>query len=233
MKKAGKNYTFRTKNEVLSERLCRAAGRAESYTYRKKYDPPVLSVEVLNNMHAKLNKFEEVSTNVWEDRGSRIAIPYGSELFLNNERGIDSVLLGSTRNYLGDLSNPENEPDARAKFPYDQDAHNGANKIKKIFLRNLNRRNKAARIIQRSTKLYMTKLSIIEQVRYTNELISKVQKRFKYVKKRLQSNRRAREEVAADRANALQIEQHALLLKQLADEKDNKFNHGMILLTRV
>jgi hypothetical protein len=232
MKKTGKDYNFRSNRDIMSEVSCRAAGRAESYTYRKKYDSPVLSVEALNNMHAKLNKFDDSSTKMWEDRGSRIAIPYGSELYLNNERGIDSVLLGSSRNYFADLSNPENEPNARPKFPYDQDAHNGANQIKKLFLRNMTRRNKAARIIQRNTKNYIMKLAVIEQVRYSNELISKVQKKFKYAKKRLQDARLLREEAAANRADALKVEKHTLLLKQLAEEKDTKFSRAMVLLTR-
>ena len=193
MKKAGKKYNFRSKQDIMTEASCRAAGRVESYTYRRKYDPPVLSVEALTNMHGKLNTFDDSSSAdipIWNDRSSRIAIPYGSELYLNNERGIESVLLGSTRNYFPDLSNPENEPDARPKFPYDQDAHTGANRIKRLFRRNTSRRNRAARIIQRNTRNYIIKKAVIEQVRHHNELISKVQRKFKRAKKRLQNKNR-------------------------------------------
>lgn len=236
MKKAGKKYNFRSKQDIVTEVSCRAAGRAESYTYRRKYDPPVLSVEALTNMHDKLNNFDDSSSssssNIWTDRGSRIAIPYGSELYLNNERGIESVILGSTRNYFPDLSNPENVPDARPKFPYDQDAHTGANKIKRLFRHNMTRRNRAARIIQRNTKSYMLKLAVIEQVRHNNELVSKVQRKFKRSKKRLQAVRYLREGAAVARADALKVKNHTLLMQQLAEEKNSKFNRAMLLLTR-
>lgn len=232
MKKAGKKYNFRSKQDLKSEASCRAADRAESYTYRRSYGSPVLSVEALTNMQDKLNTFSNSSSKIWEDRGSRIAIPYGSELYLNNERGIESVILGGTRNYFDDLSNPEHEPDARPKFPYDQEAHTGANKIKRLFRRNIDKRNNAARIIQRNTKSYMMKLALIEQIRYTNELISKVQKKFRRSKKRLQDMRRIREKEAAARADALKIQNHALLMKQLAEDKENKLKRGMVLLTR-
>jgi hypothetical protein len=231
MKKAGKKYNFRSSKEILEQVSCRAADRAESYNYRKKYDPPVLSVEALTNMQSKLNKFEtsDTSTKIWEDRGSRIAIPYGSELYLNNE----SVMLGSTRNYFDDLSNPEHEPNARPKFPYDQDAHNSANKIKRLFFRNLRLKNKAAKIIQRNTKKYMLKLALIEQTRHINELVSKVQKKFAYSKKRLRDNRLLREEAAVIKADALKIQQNEMLMKVLAQEKEDKFEKGILALTRL
>lgn len=232
MKKTGKEYSFRSTKNVLSERSCRAAGRAESYSFRTKYDPPVLSVEAMSNMHAKLNTFDDASTMLWQDRGSRIAIPYGSEMFLSNERGIESVMMGSTRNFFHDLPNAEREPDARSKFPYDQDAHTGANKIKRLFQQNLQHKNEAARIIQRSTKNYMVDLAVNEQVRHTNELISKVQKKFRYTKKRLRDTRLRREEADADRASALKVEQHAMFLQRLSEEKDSKLSRGWLCLTR-
>ena len=232
MKKLAKDYNFRNRDEVFTASCYRAAGRAESYNYRKKYDPPVLSVEALSNMHAKINQYDDSSTKIWEDRGSRIAIPYGSELCLSNERGIDSVILGATRNYFDDLSNPEHEPDARPKFPYDKDAHESANTIKKFFFWNWQRRNKAARIVQRNTKRYMAKLALHEHVRYTNDLVSKVQKKFRYTKKRLQDTRKAREAAAAEKAEALRVEEQAIFMKKLAEDKDNKFNRRVLLLTR-
>jgi hypothetical protein len=94
-------------------------------------------------------------------------------------------------------------------------------------------KNKAAKIIQRNTKKYMLKLALIEQTRHINELVSKVQKKFAYSKKRLRDNRLLREEAAVIKADALKIQQNEMLMKVLAQEKEDKFEKGILALTRL
>lgn len=70
-------------------------------------------------------------------------------------------------------------PDARSRFPYDRVAHKSAKIITRLFRYNLNRRNRAANVIKRSIKYYMSrKLSQLETLLW-NECITMVQGMFR------------------------------------------------------
>lgn len=112
--------------------------------------------ELESTYAAKLSLFEQSSaTNTWaNDRLCRAAAPLSSSIFLQNEKGPDS--LASSRRFvtLDDLLHENVIPDARSRFLYDQVAHKSAKVIARFLVSKYNSRHYYAALIQKNYRIY-------------------------------------------------------------------------------
>lgn len=140
-----------------------AARRTEKYSFKSKNHTDLelmMSIEMETIARSK-SELIESSTGKWTDRNSILAAPLGAELFLQCDRGADSVMLGAPRFYLDELS-IANElpdgtpvpPDARSRFPYSSEAHEAAKKLSFRLARNVMLRNYSADVLQRVYRGY-------------------------------------------------------------------------------
>ena len=221
MKKIQKKYDQSLKSkDVLRRELCRRAGsRSETYNFSGSYDNLTLSYELKGNLAFKQSFYSksDYDGSIWSDRTSVLSAPFGSELYLQNERGMPEVMFGGPRYYFNDFDNRDELPDARSKFPYDRVAHESAKTIARAFRNALDRKNKAATIIQRNMKLYIEKVARREEVKYWNECVKMIQRTYLKKKENLRRNSHRRKgEVAGA---SLQVKLRAQIINQRREEE--------------
>jgi hypothetical protein len=208
-----KNYTFRNKQAVINERIVRAAGRAESYKFHSSNSiqnkSNLIASEFYKNYIKKVESFNQPSSK-WSDRESLLGAPYSAEIFLNCDRGMSETFLGCPR-YYGDELVGNNIPDARSRFPYDRVAHMAAKCITRLFRRMLNRKNRAALIIQRNIRRRINlkkTIAILEMRRNSINMLKKTYKTRRGTIRKILALR--------DRQKAIDVER-AIMLRKMAD----------------
>jgi hypothetical protein len=236
MKKSQTKYdlNIHSKKFLIAKRSTRASGRTETYKFVNRRKDLQLSYELRGNLVLKREFYSSTSDDsVWTDRTSRVAAPFGSELFLKNERHMPENVLGCPRYYFHELNQNDNIPDARARYPYDKVAHSAARSIVGLFRTNLNRRHKAATIIQKAFKYFIKCKQTKRQQMMVDHCIRRIQYFFRVYKVRFKRNaRRLRSEYEEILRKARTQDDYA---RALLEKKRNDFriNHAYLRLTRL
>ena len=142
-----------SRKKMIREAALQSARRTESYKFKYGNRNGInISNEMQLLMQEKLSQYTRKDTSIWEDRNSRIARPWGAEVYLENERGED--MLGAPRYFNNDMDNPNELPDGRTRFPYSNEAHAAAKKITLLFTDKLMVKHWAASVLQKHYKAH-------------------------------------------------------------------------------
>jgi hypothetical protein len=106
-------------------------GTRIEYDDNQTYFGPKISHEMQLLANERLELYTRKEISIWDDRNSRIAKPWGSEVYLTNDRG--NNILGAPRYYQDDMNDDSQLPDARTRFPYSNEANEAAKKITLLF----------------------------------------------------------------------------------------------------
>jgi hypothetical protein len=237
MLKNQKKYdsSLRSRTALKIERCNRAASRGEKYDIKNKYGDLPLSYELKGNLVFKQEFYSksDYGGSIWSDRTSDISAPLGSELFLQNERAMPETMLGAPRFYFHELENRDGLPDARGRFPYDRVAHTASKTITRMFRRNLNRKNRAATIIQRNMKLHMDRVCNRAEAKYWKECVGMIQRVYLNRKKILRRNSVRRKAEIADARFEIKLRAQVIAQKRLDAHEERRRAFMFICVTRL
>ena len=164
-----KDFSFKCKSYLTERSISEATKRSEKYKIKKKKDRVVeISDEMRMTATEKLLYYKSVNDK-WRDRNSLIAAPFGAEIFLQSERAMPQVIMGSTRFFYHELEAAHQYPDARGRFPYDDIAHHAAKIIAGFFRRLFNRKLSAATKIQCNYRGYALRKAIKKRLERERE----------------------------------------------------------------
>jgi len=127
-------------------------GTRVEYDDNQTYFGPKISHEMQLLANERLELYTRKDTSIWDDRNSRIAKPWGAEVYLTNDRG--NNILGAPRYYQDDMNDDSQLPDARTRFPYSNEANEAAKKITLLFTDKLMLKHWAASILQKHYKAH-------------------------------------------------------------------------------
>lgn len=135
-------------------------------------------------------KNEDQNYHKWRDRHSLLAAPLGAEIFLNCERAMPSVVMGSC-SYCGDDVDKK-VPNARKRFPYSEEANQAAKKMTFKLANYIMKKHYSATLIQRNFRAYMARVSVQRKKAQYLKAITMIKL---FYTKRLHRIRRNREKI--------------------------------------